>query len=107
MAQQREEGPAGPVIWCYTGSVVITCGCGSPIPVVIPYHQGLSPTTRCRHCQGTYQLHSMSVVMGDANKDQFGISFKPHMMIEAASQMPDVPVSDVLNNVTPFGPIKR
>ena len=108
MAQQHnEEGPQGPVIWSYTGAVTITCGCGSPIPVVIPYHQGLSPTTRCRQCQGTYQLQSMSVVMGDATKDQFGIAFKPHMMIEAASRMPDAPPEEVLNgNVSPFGPLK-
>lgn len=109
MAQQHnEEGPQGPVIWCYTGSLTISCGCGSPIPVVIPFHQGLSPTTRCRKCQGVYQLSSMNVNMADPKKDQFGISFKPHMMIEAATHMPDAPPEQVLNgNVSPFDPLKR
>lgn len=106
MAEQDEKRSAIGTIWNYTGSLTVSCGCGSPIPVVIPFSQGMKLVTRCRKCQASFALHVLHFDLDNPNNDGFAIEHKPHMMIEAASQMPSAPVEQVLNNVTPFGPLK-
>lgn len=105
MAEQNQPTPVS-TIWNYTGSITISCGCGTPIPVIIPFSQGMKLKTRCRTCQSTFALHGVHIDLTNPSEDSFAIEHKPHLIVQAASQMPDIPAEKLLNNVTPFGPIR-